>query len=134
MAKFNHFKSARRFRRFLKESAQRHLPTLSANAAFFWLASANHPILQQGNGFQNLSTQIDSVFTSLLQIAHNIAPAVGILGFIGLGIIYMGSSWPIVGTWKQQNPNAAGQVMLGLFFVMFGGLVVSILPNPGGFS
>jgi len=48
--------------------------------------------------------------------------------------LYMGSSWPIISTWKQQNPQAVGNVMMGLFFVLFASLVVSIIPNPGGFQ
>ncbi|MHB8629183.1 MAG: hypothetical protein ACYDBJ_21645 [Aggregatilineales bacterium] len=84
--------------------------------------------------FDNLATQLNDMFTSLLTIAHNIAPAVGILGFIGLGLMYMGSTWPIIGPFKQQHPQAASDVMLGLFFVLFASLVVSIIPNPGGFA
>ena len=99
-----------------------------------WFGSLGIGPMQSTDPFGGLSTQLDSIFTSLIQIAKNIAPAVGILGFIGLGILYMGSSWPIISTWKQQNPQAVGNVMMGLFFVLFASLIVSIIPNPGGFS
>ena len=99
-----------------------------------WFGSLGIGPMQSTDPFSGLSTQLDSIFTSLIQIAKNIAPAVGILGFIGLGILYMGSSWPIISTWKQQNPQAVGNVMMGLFFVLFASLIVSIIPNPGGFS
>ena len=92
------------------------------------------PVAAGTDPFGTLTAQITAIFTSLLTMAHSIAPAVGIIGFLGVGIIYMGSSWPIIGTWKQQNPQMVSNAMLGLFFVMFAGLVVSILPNPGGFS
>ena len=92
------------------------------------------PMQTTGGTFTGLQDQLTQIFGSLITIAKTIAPAVGILGFIGLGILYMGSSWPIISTWKQQNPQAVGNVMMGLFFVLFASLVASIIPNPGGFS
>src|SRR5579864_3225309 len=99
-----------------------------------WLGAAVIFPAQTTDPFSGLLAQLTQIFTSLIQIAKTIAPAVGILGFIGLGILYMGSSWPIISTWKQQNPQAVGNVMMGLFFVLFASLVVSIIPNPGGFQ
>lgn len=103
--------------------------------AVLWLGSVGiGPMQTTGGTFGGLQDQLTQIFISLITIAKTIAPAVGILGFIGLGILYMGSSWPIISTWKQQNPQAVGNVMMGLFFVLFASLVVSIIPNPGGFS
>jgi hypothetical protein len=99
-----------------------------------WLGAGVIFPAQATDPFSGLLQQLTQIFTSLIQIAKTIAPAVGILGFIGLGILYMGSSWPIISTWKQQNPQAVGNVMMGLFFVLFASLVVSIIPNPGGFQ
>ena len=50
-----------------------------------------------------------------------------IIGFIGLGIMYMGSSWPLIGDWKRDNPKAANQVVVGLFFVIFASSVTALI-------
>jgi hypothetical protein len=99
-----------------------------------WLGAGVIFPAQTTDPFSGLLQQLTQIFTSLITIAKTIAPAVGILGFIGLGVLYMGSSWPIISSWKQQNPQAVGNVMMGLFFVLFASLVVSIIPNPGGFQ
>ncbi|HPV05882.1 MAG TPA: hypothetical protein PLD57_02355 [Aggregatilineales bacterium] len=49
------------------------------------------------------------------------------LGMIGLGVMYMGSSWPIISQWKQDNPRAANQVVVGLLFVIAASTVASLI-------
>jgi hypothetical protein len=50
-----------------------------------------------------------------------------VIGFIGLGVMYMGSSWPLVGDWKKDNPKAANQVVVGLLFVIFASSVTTLI-------
>ena len=67
----------------------------------------------------NLTDAIQQLFTDLQDIAQLIAPIAAVIGFLGLGLMYMGSSWPIIGDWKRDNPKAANQVVIGLLFVVF---------------
>jgi len=55
-------------------------PVLSLGAGVIFPAQTTDP-------FSGLLAQLTQIFTSLIQIAKTIAPAVGILGFIGLGIV-----------------------------------------------
>ena len=75
----------------------------------------------------NLKDAITKLFTDAKDIAQVIAPIAAVLGFLGLGIMYMGSSWPIVGDWKRDNPKAANQVVLGLLFVVAASSVTTII-------
>ena len=61
------------------------------------------------------------------QISVVIAPIAAVIGFVGLGIMYMGSSWPLLGDWKKDNPKAASQVVIGLLFVIFAASVTTLI-------
>ena len=50
----------------------------------------------------NLTDAIQQLFTDLQDIAQLIAPLAAVIGFLGLGLMYMGSSWPIIGDWKGR--------------------------------
>ena len=60
---------------------------------------------------------IQQLFGDVQGIVQVIAPIAAVIGFVGLGIMYMGSSWPLLGDWKKDNPKAASQVVIGLLFV-----------------
>jgi len=75
----------------------------------------------------NLRTFIEQLFTDIRDVAQIIAPLAAVIGFLGLGIMYMGSSWPIVGDWKRDNPKAANQVVIGLLFVVFAASVTTLI-------
>ena len=75
----------------------------------------------------NLSQAVQDLFNDIRDVAQLIAPIAAIIGFIGLGIMYMGSIWPIIGQWKQDNPRAANQVVVGLFFVVFAFSVTALI-------
>ncbi len=75
----------------------------------------------------SLKDAIQKLFTDAKDIAQLIAPLAAVLGFIGLGIMYMGSSWPLIGDWKRDNPKAANQVVLGLLFVIAAGSITTII-------
>lgn len=75
----------------------------------------------------DLSTAIQNLFNDIRDIAQLIAPIAAVIGFLGLGLMYMGSSWPIVGDWKRDNPKAANQVVVGLLFVIFASTVTTLV-------
>jgi phage-related minor tail protein len=75
----------------------------------------------------NLRDFIEQLFTDIRDVAQIIAPLAAVIGFLGLGIVYMGSSWPIVGDWKRDNPKAANQVVIGLLFVVFAASVTALI-------
>ena len=74
-----------------------------------------------------LSQAIQDLLTEVQDVAQLIAPVVAVIGFIGLGIMYMASSWPIIGDWKKENPKAANQVVVGLLFVIFASSVATLV-------
>ena len=75
----------------------------------------------------NLSQAVQNLFTDIRSTAQIIAPVAAVIGFIGLGIMYMGSSWPIIGDWKRDNPKAANQVVIGLLFIVFASSVTALI-------
>ena len=75
----------------------------------------------------DLSQAVQDLFNDVRDLAQIIAPIAAIIGFIGLGIMYMGSSWPIIGDWKRDNPKAANQVVIGLLFVIFASSVTALI-------
>lgn len=50
----------------------------------------------------DLATFIEQLFGDVQTAAQTIAPLVAVIGFIGLGVMYMSSSWPIIGDWKGR--------------------------------
>ena len=74
-----------------------------------------------------LTTEVEAFFNDLKALAQVIAPIVAFLGFVGLGIMYMGSSIPIISDWKRNNPQASSQVVMGLIFVLLASSVASFV-------
>lgn len=75
----------------------------------------------------NLAQSIQQLFTDIRDAAQIIAPIAAVIGFLGLGIMYMGSSLPLIGDWKKENPKAANQVVVGLLFVIFASSVTTLI-------
>ena len=75
----------------------------------------------------NLSDFVQQLFNDIRDTAQLIAPIAAVIGFLGLGLLYMGSSWPIIGDWKKGNPKAANQVVIGLLFVIFASSVTTLI-------
>ena len=74
-----------------------------------------------------ISQTIEQWFAEAQTVAQLVAPMAAFLGFIGVGLMYMGSSWPIIGQWKQDNPRAANQVVIGLLFVVAASTLASFI-------
>ena len=75
----------------------------------------------------NLSQAVQDLFGDIQAVAQIIAPIAAIIGFIGLGVMYMGASWPIVSDWKRDNPKAANNVVIGLLFIVFASSVTALI-------
>jgi len=75
----------------------------------------------------SLSQTLQAWFAEAQSVAQIVAPMAAFLGFVGLGIMYLGSSWPILGAWKQDNPRAANQVVMGLLFIIAASTVASLI-------
>jgi type IV secretory pathway VirB2 component (pilin) len=75
----------------------------------------------------DLATQIELFFNDIKTLMQVIAPIVAFLGIVGLGLMYMGSSLPLISDWKRNNPQAASQVVMGLFFVLIASTVASFI-------
>jgi uncharacterized membrane protein (DUF373 family) len=74
-----------------------------------------------------LRTEIELFFTDVQALMQVIAPVIAFLGIVGLGMMYLGSSLPIISDWKRNNPQAASQVVMGLFFVLIASTVASMI-------
>jgi len=70
---------------------------------------------------------VQDLFGDIQAVAQIIAPIAAIIGFIGLGVMYMGASWPIVSDWKRDNPKAANNVVIGLLFIVFASSVTALI-------
>lgn len=75
----------------------------------------------------DLATAVADLFGDIQDTVQVIAPIAAIIGFVGLGIMYLGSSWPIIGDWKRDNPKAANNVVIGLGFVIFASSVTALI-------
>ena len=75
----------------------------------------------------DLATAIQDLFNDVQTTAQTIAPIAAVIGFLGLGLMYLGSSWPLISDWKRDNPKAANQVVIGLLFVIFASSVTTLI-------
>lgn len=75
----------------------------------------------------NLADAVQQLFGDVRTTAQVIAPIAAVIGFLGLGLMYMGSSWPLISDWKKDNPKAANQVVIGLLFVVFASSVTALI-------
>ena len=75
----------------------------------------------------NVGPAIEAFFTDLKDLLQIIAPMFAFMGVIGIGLMYMGSSFPIISDWKRNNPQAASSVVMGLVFVLLASSVASLI-------
>ena len=75
--------------------------------------------------FDEIQTFIADLETTLIAVSASLA----VIGIMGLGIMYLGSSLPLIASWKQSNPKAFENVTWGLIFIIFaaGGGVAALL-------
>lgn len=75
----------------------------------------------------NVGTAIEAFFTDIQALAQIIAPIFAFLGVLGLGLMYLGSSFPVISDWKRNNPQAASSIVMGLVFVLLASSVASLI-------
>jgi len=73
--------------------------------------------------------EIEQFFTDVEGIMLAVATSAAVIGFIGLAIMYLGSSVPLIATWKAENPKASSQVVIWLLLLVFvgGGTLTAFL-------
>jgi hypothetical protein len=101
----------------------KHLKTLLLTVGVLALIAA--PAYAQAD----VGTQIESFFADVENVMMAVATSAAVIGFIGLAIMYLGSSIPLIANWKQENPKAANQVVMGLLLLIFvgGGALTAML-------
>lgn len=78
---------------------------------------------------QDVGGQIETFFDDVESVMMAVATSAAVIGFIGLAIMYLGSAIPLIANWKQENPKAANQVVVGLIMLIFvgGGALTAML-------
>jgi phage-related minor tail protein len=75
----------------------------------------------------DLKTQLETFFTDIKDILKIIAPICAFIGLIGAGIIYLGSSWPVIGKMKRDNPDLMNNMFIGMAVLLAAGTVSSLI-------
>jgi len=75
----------------------------------------------------DLKTQIQNFFTDIKTILQLIAPICAFIGLVGAGIIYMGSSWPVIGKLKQNNPDLMNNMFIGMAVLLVASTAASLV-------
>lgn len=65
--------------------------------------------------FGAIESFISRIETTLFAISATFA----VIGLLGLGIMYVGSSVPLISEWKKNNPKAFRDVTWGLIILVF---------------
>jgi hypothetical protein len=79
----------------------------------------------------DLKTQIETFFNDIKGILQILAPICAFIGLVGAGIIYMGSSWPVVGKLKRDNPDLMNNMFIGMAVLLAAGTVSSLVVFSG---
>ena len=75
----------------------------------------------------DLKTQIEQFFNDLKGIMQILAPICAFIGLVGSGVIYMGSSWPVVGRLKRNNPEMMDNMFIGMAVLLAAGTISSLI-------
>jgi len=72
---------------------------------------------------------IQDFITELEATLLAVAGSMAVIGVLGLGFMYLGSSLPLISQWKQEHPKAFNDVTLGLIFLVVasGGGIAALL-------
>ena len=73
------------------------------------------------------SKSIQQFFTDIKDVLKLIAPICAFIGLIGAGIIYMGSSWPVIGKLKRDNPDLMNNMFVGMAVLLAAGTVSALI-------
>ncbi len=75
----------------------------------------------------DLKTQVQQFFNDIKDVLKIVAPICAFIGLVGAGIIYMGSSWPIVGKLKRDNPDLMNNMLIGMAVLLAAGTVSALI-------
>ncbi len=75
----------------------------------------------------DLKTQIQNFFNDTKDVLKLITPLIAFIGLTGAGIIYMGSSWPVIGKLKRDNPDLMNNMFIGMGVILAAGTVASFI-------
>jgi hypothetical protein len=75
----------------------------------------------------DLKSQIQQFFNDIKDTLKLIAPVCAFIGLMGAGIIYMGSSWPVVGKLKRDNPDLMNNMLIGMGILLAAGTISSLI-------
>lgn len=62
---------------------------------------------------------IQDFITNIETLLVAISATFAVIGLLGLGIMYVGSSVPLISEWKKNNPKAFRDVTWGLIILVF---------------
>jgi len=69
----------------------------------------------------DLGNSVETFFAEFEELLLLVSGSLAVIGVIGLAIMYLGSSWPLISDWKRDNPKVASQVTVGLLLLIFVG-------------
>lgn len=75
----------------------------------------------------DLKTQLETFFNDIKDVLKLIAPICAFIGLVGAGIIYMGSSWPVIGKLKRDNPDLMNNMFIGMAVLLAASTVASLI-------
>lgn len=75
----------------------------------------------------DLKAQLEQFFTDIKDVLKIIAPICAFIGLVGAGVIYMGSSWPVVGKLKRDNPDLMNNMFVGMAVLLAAGTVSALI-------
>ncbi len=75
----------------------------------------------------DLKSQVQQFFNDLRDVLKLIAPVCAFIGLVGAGIIYTGSSWPVIGKLKRDNPDLMNNIFIGMGVLLAAGTISSLI-------
>ena len=75
----------------------------------------------------DLKQQVEQFFNDIKDVMKILAPVCAFIGLVGSGVIYMGSSWPVVGRLKRNNPELMDNMFIGMAVLLAAGTVSSLI-------
>jgi len=75
----------------------------------------------------DLKTQVEQFFNDIKDVLKLVAPVCAFIGLVGAGIIYLGSSWPVIGRMKRDNPDLMNNMFIGMGILLAAGTVSALI-------
>jgi len=75
----------------------------------------------------DLKTQVEQFFNDIKDVLKLVAPVCAFIGLVGAGIIYLGSSWPVIGRMKRDNPDLMNNMFIGMGILLAAGTISALI-------